>query len=630
MMTFDAEKQYFMDSLQAIDKKHNRAGAAGGEDTEKLLARKEVPEAMTWDLRPLFVNDEAWEECFQQVDAYIEAVEPFRDNLTSSAKNLLSFGRMIEKQGRELTRLASYASMKSDEDTGLSYYSGMVTRVRSFMEKYAAAVSFANPAIAALSEEAMEAFYKEEPELEYYRRYCTQIRASKPHILSLQEESLLAGAKTIFETGARVFSVLNNADQRFPAIQDEKGNEVELTHARYGGFMESKERSVRKAAYEGYYAVYEQFRNTYAATLASQVHKNNYLAKVRNFTSAREAALFENEIPELVYDQLLATVNNNLDLLHRYVVLRKKLLGLEEIHSYDLHVPLGENVELHYSIEEARDVLLEALKPLGEDYCRVLEEAFAKRWIDFAENIGKRSGAYSGGCYDSPPYILMTWKGRLNNLYTLAHELGHSVHSYLSRKKQGFAYARYPIFLAEIASTVNENLLTAYLLESLEDKAVRQEIILNYLDGFKGTVFRQSQFAEFEQIIHKAEQEGMPLTADWLTEVYGDINAKYYGEELVRTPQIAFEWARIPHFYYNFYVYQYSTGFSAASAFAKSIIEGGEKDLEAYLGFLASGSKEEPIATLKRAGLDMTSPKPIEDAMSRFERFLEILEKGEV
>ncbi len=630
MMTFDAEKQYFMDSPHGIEKMWDKLTNPSAEGAEQLLARSEVPEILTWDLTPLFESDEAWEESFQQVDAYIEAIEPFRDSLTASADNLLSFGRMIEKQGRELAKLAVYASMKSDEDTGLSHYSGMLTRVRSFMAEYAAAVSFANSAIADLSEETMEEFYKEEPELEYYRRYCTRIRASKPHILSLQEESLLAGAKTIFETGARVFSVLNNADQGFPTIRDEEGNEVELTHARYGSFMESKDRSVRKAAYEGYYAIYEQFRNTYAATLASEVHKNNYLAKIRNFTSAREAALFENEIPELVYDQLLATVHKKLDLLHRYVALRKKLLGLEEIHSYDLHVPLGKNVDLHYSIEEARDVLLEALKPLGENYCRILEEAFDKRWIDFAENIGKRSGAYSGGCYDSPPYILMTWKGSLNNLYTLAHELGHSVHSYLSRKAQGFTYAKYPIFLAEIASTVNENLLTNYLLGSIKDKATRQEIILNYLDGFKGTVFRQSQFAEFEQKIHRAEQDGTPLTADWLTEEYGNLNAKYYGEELVRTPQIAFEWARIPHFYYNFYVYQYSTGFSAASAFAKSIIEGGEEELNAYLGFLASGSKEEPIATLKRAGLDMTSAKPIEDAMSRFERFLEILEKDEV
>lgn len=362
--------------------------------------------------------------------------------------------------------------------------------------------------------------------------------------------------------------------------------------------------------------------------MSTQVKRDNFLAQSHHFSSAREAALFYNEIPEQVYDQLLHTVDANLSLLHRYVGLRKKLLGLDEIHTYDLYVPVVDEVDLTYTMEEARQIILKALAPLGEAYLDILKQAFSSRWIDYAENAGKRSGAYSGGCYDSPPYILMTWKGTLDNLYTLAHELGHSCHSYLTRENQSPTYGDYPIFLAEIASTCNENLLTSYLLDTIEDPATRRYIIMNYLDGFKGTVFRQTQFADFEQKIHQADQEGISLTADWMTQTYGELNQHYYGPELAKDPEIALEWARIPHFYYDFYVYQYATGFSAATAFAKLITEGGQAERDAYLKFLSSGSSAKPIDTLKAAGVDMSSAKPIEDAMARFDHFLSLLESN--
>lgn len=601
--------------------------ADANQNATKTLKRNEVPVELTWDLSPLFESDEAWEETFAQVPKYIEEINKYRDNLTDSGENILEFTKMLNDQYRVLSRLHSYASMKNDEDTAISKYSGMQARIRQFSAQFGAATSFSESAIADLEEEKLEQYYKDVPELEHYRRNFDQMRAFKPHMLSPETEEVLAGASNILSGGSTVFSVLDNADQKFPKIKNEKGQEVELNHANFGTFLESRDRRVRKDAFEQYYTVYEQYRNTYAQTLNLQVNKSNYLADIRNFDSARQAALFRNEIPESVYDALVDTVDKNLGLLHRYVSLRKNLLGLDEAHSYDLYVPVVEDVDLHYTVEEAREILMKALAPLGEDYLAILDKAFDERWIDFAVNEGKRSGAYSGGCYDSPPYILISWNGTLSNLYTLAHELGHSCHSYLSRKEQDFIYAGYPIFLAEIASTVNENLLTQYLLDTIEDPETRKYIIMNYLDGFKGTVFRQTQFAEFELFIHKAAQEGKALTADFLTEAYGDLNHRYYGDDLVRDPEIALEWSRIPHFYYNFYVYQYSTGFSAANAFLERILSGDQEKLDAYLAFLSSGSSDKPIETLKRAGVDMTTAKPVEDAMKAFETYLELLEK---
>lgn len=600
---------------------------AADSEAKRTPKRSEVDPASTWDLTPIYASDDAWEAAFAKTPDYLNEIAPFREDLTQSGDRLLDFSRLIEQQIRELEKLYVYASMRNDEDTSVSKYSGMQARIGLFLSQYGAAIAFSESAIADLEDEKMEAFYRETAGLDHYRRRFDKIRASKPHLLSAETEEILAGASHILGGGEAVFSVLDNADQKFPLIEDEEGHEIEINHANYGLLIESRDRRVRKDTFEQYYTVYNQYRNTYAKTLELQVNQANYLAQVHKFASAREAALFGTEVPESVYDNLVDTVNKNLPMLHRYVALRKRLLGLDEIHNYDLHVPVVPNVELKYSMEEAEEIIKKALAPMGEDYLKILDKAFSERWIDYAVNEGKRSGAYSGGCYDSNPYILMSWQGNLNNLYTLAHELGHSCHSYLSRRAQDATYADYPIFLAEIASTCNENLLTHYLLATIDDQRVRRYIIMNYLDGFKGTVFRQTQFAEFELFIHQQSQEGKALTADFLKEAYGELNARYYGPELARDPEIALEWARIPHFYYNFYVYQYATGFSAATAFAEAILGGGTTNRDAYLTFLSSGCSDKPIPTLQKAGVDMTSPQPVDDAMKAFEHYLSLLEQ---
>lgn len=608
--------------------KNNRYLKENDKDKQSaVVARKDVAQEQTWDLTPLFASDEAWEKSYSAAQSYIEEITSLKDGFAEDAASVLKYFELAEKHGREIYKLYSYASMRSDEDTAVSKYSGMRSQMGQFYAQYMAASSFAEPILANLEEEKFEEFYKEEAKLKQYERTFKKIQESRPHVLSQETEQVLAAASNVLDAGGSIFGVLDNADQKFPVIKDEEGQEVELTHARYSKFIESRDRRVRKDTFQALYKTYDQFKNTYAETLSMQVLSHNFTAQARKFSSARESALFANEIPEKVYDQLLETVHNNLPLLHRYVKVRKDLLGLEEMHTYDLYVPVVEDVELNYSIEDAKEILLNALKPLGEDYLLMIKKAFDERWIDYAENAGKRSGAYSGGCYDSPPYILMTWQGSLNNLYTLAHELGHSCHSYLSRANQEFIYAGYPIFLAEIASTVNENLLTKYLLETVEDKELKKYIVMNYLDGFKGTVFRQSQFADFELRIHQAAQEGTALTAEWLIDLYGKMNEEYYGPSLEKDPEIALEWARIPHFYYDFYVYQYATGFSAATAFVKNIEEKGQEAVDAYLGFLSSGCSRKPIETLQAAGVDMSSAKPVEDAMAKFAEFLDILEK---
>ncbi|NLB09040.1 MAG: oligoendopeptidase F, partial [Clostridiales bacterium] len=436
-----------------------------------------------------------------------------------------------------------------------------------------------------------------------------------------------AKAGEIFNNPSMSFTVLNDSDFRFPMIINEAGEEVELTHGRYGKFLESRDRRVRREAFQNLYQVYDQFQNTSASLLSGNINVHNFVAEVRNFPSARAAALFENAISEDVYDNLVTTVNRNLPLLHRYIALRKQALGLEELHSYDLYVSLIEGIDVKYGFEEAQEIIVAALSPLGPEYVEIVRRAFRERWIDRADNKGKRSGAYSSGAHGTNPYILLNWQGTLDNLFTLAHELGHSVHSWYSRNTQPFIYSSYSIFLAEIASTMNENLLTDYLLSQTDDDKLRQTVINNYLDGFKGTVFRQTQFAEFEHLIYTAAAAGTPLTSAFLTEQYGEMNKRYYGEDLTFDPEIGLEWSRIPHFYLNYYVYQYATGFSAATSFAHMVKTEGQPAVDRYLQFLKAGSSDYPLSVLKKAGLDMSEVKPIEDAFAVFTSYLEQMEQ---
>jgi oligoendopeptidase F len=453
------------------------------------------------------------------------------------------------------------------------------------------------------------------------------LTSAREHVLTAREEELLAGAGEIFAAPSKTFSVLNNADMTFPKVKNEEGQEVQLTHGLYGKLMESPDREVREGAFKALYKTYDGLKNTFATTLSTNVKAHNYKAKVHKYESARAAALANNHIPESVYDTLLDVVNEHLPLLHRYVDLRKDLLGVEELHMYDMYTPLTGEAPIKYSIEAAMEETLKGLQPLGEDYLAILQEAFDNRWIDWLENEGKRSGAYSSGAYDTNPYILMNWQDSLNQLYTLVHELGHSVHSYLTRKNQPYVYGDYSIFLAEIASTTNENILTDYLLKTQTDPKVRIYILNHYLDGFKGTIFRQTQFAEFEHYIHQQALAGVPLTQDFMTSYYAELNAKYYGPSVEKDPEIGIEWTRIPHFYYNYYVYQYATGFSAATALAKRIVEGEEGALEKYLSYLKAGNSGYPIEVMKKAGVDMTQSAYIEDAMKVFEERLNELEQ---
>lgn len=595
--------------------------------TNALPLREEVPEELTWDLTTIFPSDEAFEEAFLDLQKMTEESNQFKGRLAESSQILFEALQFRDKAYDLISNLYVYAHLKMDQDTANAKYQGLYSRAGSLATKLMSALSYYDPEILAMDESVLKQFLNENKDLQLYAHLLEELNLSRPYILSEKEEALLANAGEVLGSSSNTFNTLNNADMKFPSIKDENGEEIEITHGRYGKLLESNDLRVRRDAFFGVYSVYEGLKNTLASTLNGQVKKSNFYAATRGYKSAREAALSGNHIPETAYDALLNSVNTNANLLHRYVKLRKELLGLDELHMYDLYTPLSDDVNLEFTYDEAKELVLEALKPLGEEYQSILKEAFDSRWIDVIENKGKRSGAYSSGSYSTSPYILLNWQDNINNVYTLAHELGHSVHSYYTRKNQPFVYGDYSIFLAEVASTTNENLLTDYLLKKYDDPKVRAYLLNHYLDGFKGTVFRQTQFAEFEHAIHQADQNGTALTADYLTETYFDINKKYYGEDMVYDTEIGYEWSRIPHFYMNYYVFQYATGFSAASALSAKILLEGQEAVTAYIDFLKAGSSDYPIEVLKKAGVDMTTPDPVNDALKVFEQRLDELEK---
>lgn len=593
---------------------------------QQLPLREEVPTELTWDLTKIFENDEAFETVFKELQAELPKAQTFKGTLGNGPKPFLEAIEYILTVSRRLELLYVYSHLKNDQDTGNTTYQGLYGRASALLSQVSEAISWFEPELLALSDEQVLGYLDEEAELAHYRHYVEQVIANRAHVLPAEQEALLAGAGEIFRSPSTTFSVLNNADLEFPVIDGENGEKIQLSHGVYGQLMESTNRQVREEAFKGIYKVYNQFRNTFATTLSTNIKTHNFRAKVRKYESAREAALSGNHIPETVYDNLVNVVNGNLPLLHRYMALRKRLLKVETLHTYDLYTPLLGEAPIRYSYEESVEKALEALKPMGEEYLAVVKEAFESRWIDVVENKGKRSGAYSSGSYDTPPYILMNWHDALDQLYTLVHEVGHSVHSYFTRKNQPYVYGDYSIFLAEIASTTNENLLTEYLLKTETDPKVRAFILNHYLDGFKGTVFRQTQFAEFEHFMHVEDAKGTPLTSEFLSENYGALNKKYYGDALTEDEEIRLEWSRIPHFYYNYYVYQYSTGFSAAAALADKILHEEPEALEKYLTYLKAGSSDFPIEVMKKAGVDMTQVTYLEDAMQVFENRLNELE----
>lgn len=594
---------------------------------KKLPSRSEIKVEDTWKLEDIFASDDAWEKEFEEVKALIPQMEKFKGKLGESAQTLYDALQEQDELTMRVSKLYTYAHMRYDQDTTNSFYQGLNDRIKTLYTQIASALSYVTPEILSIEESKIKQYMAEHKELKLYAHALDEITRERPHILSESEEALLAQASEVLGSSSNTFGMLNNADLEFPSIKDENGEEVEITHGRYIRFLESSDRRVREEAFKAVYETYGKFKNTFASTLSGTVKKDNFSARVRHYNSARHSALSTNNIPEEVYDNLVKTVNDNLHLLHRYIDLRKKVLGIEELHMYDLYTPLVKDVKMEVSYEEAKDYILKGLKPLGEDYLNVLKEGFENRWVDVHENKGKRSGAYSSGTYGTNPYILMNWQDNVNNLFTLAHEFGHSVHSYYTRKTQPYPYGDYSIFVAEVASTCNEALLNDYLLKTIDDEKQRLYLLNHYLEGFRGTVFRQTMFAEFEHDVHMRAQNGEPLTPELLTKLYYDLNKKYFGDNLVIDEEIGLEWARIPHFYYNYYVYQYATGFSAAAALSKQILEEGDAAVERYVGFLKSGSSDYPIEVLKKAGVDMTTSQPIEEALAVFEEKLTEMER---
>ncbi|MCF1633741.1 oligoendopeptidase F [Streptococcus gallolyticus] len=587
--------------------------------------RSHIDEKYQWDLSTVFATDDAWEAELASLDSDLENAKAYKGHLTASSNDLLAITESYLALSRRLEKLYVYASMKNDQDTTVAKYQEYQAKATAIYAKFSEIFAFYEPELMQLSKESFEDFVAETPALSAYAHFFEQLFKRQPHVLSQAEEELLAGAQEIFGAAGETFGILDNADIIFPIVLDDEGKEIQLTHGNFISLLESKNRDVRKEAYQALYATYEQFQHTYAKTLQTNVKVHNYEARVHHFKSAREAALSANFIPESVYDTLIETVNANLPLLHRYVELRKKILKLDDLRMYDIHTPLSE-MDMSFTYEEALAKAEDVLAVFGKEYSERVHRAFTERWIDVHVNKGKRSGAYSGGSYDTNAFMLLNWQDTLDNLFTLVHETGHSLHSTFTRENQPYVYGDYSIFLAEIASTTNENILTETLLKEVDDDKARFAILNHYLDGFKSTIFRQAQFAEFEDIIHKADQAGEVLTSDYLNQLYADLNEKYYGLSKADNPEIQYEWARIPHFYYNYYVYQYATGFAAASYLADKVVHGTQADIDRYLDYLKAGNSDYPLNVIKKAGVDMTTSAYLDAAFRIFEERLDELE----
>lgn len=595
---------------------------------EQVLKRDEVPTELTWKLEDIFETNEAWEQEYKELAELAAKSESYQGKLQNGADALLEVLTYKDEVSQRLMKLYTFSHMRYDQDTANSTYQAMDSRAKSLLAKVSTGLSFLTPEILSLDEETLNRFVEEHEGLKLYKQALEELNAVRPHVLPAEQEALLAQISEVANSSSQVFGMLNNADLEFPEIENEKGEKVQITHGNYSLFLESADRRVREDAFKAVYATYGKFRNTFASTLSGNIKRDTVNARIRKYSSAREAALSDNHIPETVYDNLVETVNNNLHLLHRYAALRKEVLGVDQVHMWDMYTPLVKEVKMDVPYEKAAEIMLKGLGALGEEYVGIVEQGLNNRWVDVKENKGKRSGAYSSGAYDTNPYILMNWQDNLNNLMTLAHEFGHSVHSYYTHAEQPYVYSDYSIFVAEVASTTNEALLNDYMVKNTEDDQERIYLLNQWLDGFRGTVFRQTMFAEFEHLIHKMDQDGEALTADRLTEVYYELNQKYFGEDVAVDEEIGLEWARIPHFYYNYYVFQYATGFSAATALSKGILEEGQPAVDRFINkFLKAGSSDYPIEVLKKAGVDMTSTKPVEEACKVFEEKLNELEK---
>ena len=596
------------------------------------MQQKEIPlrsqqlKENCWAVEDIYPTEEAWSQALSESASLPEELAAYQGKLGESAETLLSYLTRMEEISHQADRLFVYAMLRADEDTANSTHQAMKGKCFSFLVSLSSATAFEGPELVAIPDETLDAFYAQEPGLTKYRRYLTKARLEKPHILSQAEEKLLAGAAEVGAAPSNIFNTLNNADMTFPAVTDSEGVTYPLTNGSYISLMERSDRTLRENAFRSFYGVYESYANTLAASYNAEVRKNLFFAKARKYHSALAAAMEPVEVPEAVYHSLVDTVRKNLDKMHRYMGLRKKAMGLSELHMYDIYANMIPEAEEVVPFAQARDEVIDAMGILGEEYQSVLKSGFEARWMDIYENKGKRSGAYSCGCAGIHPFVLLNHKETLDSEFTLAHELGHAMHSYLSDKHQPSIYNEYVLFVAEVASTCNEALLMQYLLARTEDPKKRAVLINYFLEQFRTTLYRQTMFAEFELKAHEMAAAGETLTADNLKAMYLQLNKDYYGEETVVDEEIAIEWARIPHFYRDFYVYQYATGFSAAIAISQKIQKEGAPAVENYLKFLSGGCSTDPVSLLKIAGVDMSTPAPVESALELFGRLIDELD----
>lgn len=590
------------------------------------MKREEIPQQYKWKMEDLYATNEAWEEDFAKLQKGIENIKRFEGRLGESAENLLKMQETCDELNQLAEKVYVYANQRLHEDTGNAYYQGLSGRAQMLLVQMSESSSYIEPEILNIQEECLEEMLKTDG-LQKYETYFRRLLRRKEHILSKEMEELLAGVDEVAEGPKDTFMMFNNADIKFPVITGEDGELVEITHGKYVKLLESQNREVRKAAFMGLYETYGKFKNTLAATYRANVKQAGFFAKARKYDSSLKAALAGSAIPVEVYDSLIESVHAHLPALHEYVRARKEKLDVEDLHMYDLYVPMVGEADKKISYEEAKKIVLKGLAPLGEDYQALLRKGFSEGWIDVYENEGKRSGAYSWGAYGTHPYVLMNYQDNLNNVFTLAHEMGHALHSYHSDESQDYIYAGYKIFVAEVASTCNEALLIRYLLDNSKDDKEKAYLLNYFLEQFRGTLFRQTMFAEFEKIAHAKSEAGEPLTAEVLCDIYYDLNKKYFGDDIVVDKEIALEWSRIPHFYTPFYVYQYSTGFSAAIAISSKILKGEPGIVEKYKKFLSGGSSLDCIDLLKICDVDMTTKEPVEEALKVFENTLKEFER---
>ena len=593
---------------------------------QTIPVRADADPKYTWALEDIYPSDEAWDAAYAEAQNFSRQISAFRGRLGSSARTLLEFLQLGETISVAFDSLYGYAQRRSDEDTAVSKYQGMSSKAISLMVAVDAAGSFETPELLAIPDEKLDQFYQELPELTVYRTYLDNLRRKRAHILSDAEEKLLASAGEISQSPDTIYSMFADADLKFPPAVDSAGNEHELTHGSYIPLMHSTDRVLRKSAFQSLYSMYGKFRNTAAAILTAQVKQLKFHADARRYPSTLHMSLDSSNVPTEVYTNLIQAVHDNMQPMYRYVALRKKLLGVDELHMYDLYTPIVADADEKIPYEQAKETVLRALAPMGEDYLNILREGFDNRWIDVYENVGKCSGAYSAGLRVHP-YVLLNYADTLDSMFTLAHEMGHAIHSYLSNKNHPVIYSDYVIFVAEVASTCNEALLMQYLLNNTTDPRKRAYLINYFLEQFRTTLYRQTMFAEFELEINRRNEAGESLTAEVYNQIYHDLNVRYFGDGIVIDPEIDLEWARIPHFYYDYYVYQYATGYAAAIALSRRILREGEPAVRDYLEFLSGGCSKDPISLLRGAGVDMATTQPITEALRLFDELIDEMEQ---